>query len=59
MGSINIFKQLFTFLKAMPLIKLSNINNFFLTKKLGLLGFKPGAANLLNIVQVVVKFVLI
>ena len=32
------------FLLAAPLINLSNSNNFFLRKKSGMLGIKPGAA---------------
>ena len=38
MGSINIFKPLYTFLYAAPLIILSNIHNF-----LRILGIKPEA----------------
>ena len=43
MGSINIFKPLSTFLQAVPLINPSNIDNFLLWKKLGMLGIEPGA----------------
>ena len=46
MGSINIFKRLSTFLQAVPLINLGDIDSFFLLKKFWRLGIAPGQLGL-------------